>query len=85
MLCGLRRATAGDKNGMVFPIRSARPKKMMIRATSLLVLPESAILFKIIDRPRIRITIVEVLDLLYHAILLQLSASQLLPDSANSL
>jgi hypothetical protein len=66
MLCGLRCPTAGDKNRIVFPIRSARPKKMMVRTTSLLVLPESTILFKVIDRPRIRITVVEVLDLLCH-------------------
>jgi hypothetical protein len=49
---------------MVFPIRYAGPKEMIIRAPSVRVLPEPAILFKVIDRPRIRIMVVEVSNLL---------------------
>jgi hypothetical protein len=67
MLCGLRRPAAGDKNGIVFPIRSARPKKMMIGTTSLLVLPETAIWFQVVDWARIGVTLVKLLDLLCHA------------------
>jgi hypothetical protein len=59
----LRCPTAGNKNGIVFPKRSARPKKMMICMTSSLVLPETAILFQVIDWARIGITLVKVLDL----------------------
>jgi hypothetical protein len=68
MLGRLGSPAAGNKNGMILPIGFVRPKKMMIRTTSLRVLPELTVLFEIIDRPRIRITIVEVLDLLCHVI-----------------
>ena len=39
---------------------------MIVRAASLPVLPEPAIFVEVIDRPRIRITVVEVPDFLRH-------------------
>ncbi len=52
---------------MVFPIGSRRPTEMIIRSASLLVLPEPSILFKAIDRRRIRVTIVEISDLSFNS------------------
>jgi hypothetical protein len=40
---------------MVFPVLSVRPEEIVIRATSERVFPKPTILFKAIDRPRIRI------------------------------
>jgi hypothetical protein len=47
---------------MVFPIRLAGPEEMIIRAAFLLALPTPAVFFEVIDRQRIRIPVVEVLD-----------------------
>ena len=66
MFCRLGCSATGNKNGIVFPIRPARPKEMIIGAAFLLVFPDPAILFKALDRRRIRISVVEVLDLLCY-------------------
>jgi len=47
-----------------FFIRPARPEKMKVCATSLAILPSPLILFQTIDRRGIRITVVEVPNLL---------------------
>src|SRR6266487_5304226 len=60
MLGRLRCPAACDQDGLVFYIRSGRPKQVIVRAASLPVLPELAIFVQIIDRWRIRITVVEV-------------------------
>src|SRR5258705_5323597 len=64
MLCCLRRPAPSDENGMVFPVASVRPKEMVIRATPVRVVPEPTVLFKTIDRPRIRIAVVEASNLI---------------------
>src|SRR5260370_36961547 len=64
MFCCLRRSAACDENGMVFAVGSVRPEEMVIRATPVRVVPEPTVLFKTIDRPRIRITVVEASDLI---------------------
>src|SRR6266576_3890393 len=66
MLGRLRRPAAGDEDGLVFPIRSGRPQQMIFRAPSWLVLPEESIFFQIIGGRRIRVTVIEVSDLLCH-------------------
>jgi hypothetical protein len=38
------------------------PEQTKVGYASLVIVPEAAIILKIIDRPRVRITIVEVLD-----------------------
>src|SRR5208282_5936021 len=63
MLGCLRCPATGNEDGLVFPIRSIGPKKMIVRAASLLVLPDPLIFFQVIDRWRIRISVVEVPDL----------------------
>ena len=63
MFCCLRSSAACDENGMVFSVWLVRPKEMMIGAASIRVFPGPAILFKIIDGPRIRISVVETTDL----------------------
>jgi hypothetical protein len=67
MLGRLGCPAAGNEDGSVFPIRSGRPKKMIISAAPLLVLPEPSIVFEAIDRPGIRISFVEVPNFLGHA------------------
>jgi uncharacterized membrane protein len=62
MLRRLRCSAAGNEDRQVFSIRGVRPKQMIIRATSLRVLPEPPIFFQIIDRWRIGIAVVEVAD-----------------------
>jgi hypothetical protein len=64
VLCGLRRSAAGDKNGIIFAIWLVGPKEMMLRTAPILVLPEPAIVFEIVDGRRIGIAIVKVLDLI---------------------
>jgi hypothetical protein len=49
---------------MVFPVLSVRPEEIVIRATSERGLP--TIFFKAIDRPRIRIAVVEVSNFLRY-------------------
>jgi hypothetical protein len=51
---------------MVLPEGSVRPEEMIICAASVWVFPEPTILIKAIDRPRIRITVVETSDFLCH-------------------
>ena len=82
MLGRLRCAAAGDEDGVVFLVRSGGPKQVIIRAASLLVLPELLIFFQGIDRPRIGIPFREVSDFLprqltsiYSASSSQISAS----------
>ena len=47
---------------MPFPIGPHGPKKMIFRTASMPVSPEPSILLEAVDRPRIRIPFVEVLD-----------------------
>jgi hypothetical protein len=63
VLCRLRCPASRDQNGMVFSIRVVRPKKMIVCAASLAVLPEPLIFFESLDRWRVRITFVEIPDL----------------------
>jgi hypothetical protein len=51
---------------MVFPIRSSRPEEMIIRTAFLPALPPPAVFFETIDRARIRISVVEVPNLLFY-------------------
>src|SRR5579872_50086 len=60
MLGRLGCAAACDEDGLVFPIRSAGPKKVIVGAASLRVLPELLIPLQIVDRRRIGITVVEI-------------------------
>jgi hypothetical protein len=57
----------GNQDRSRFAIGPGRPKQMIVPAESLWILPELPVFVEAIDRPRIRITIVEVLDLLCHA------------------
>ncbi len=66
MLGRLRCPAACNEDGMIFPIGSGRPKQMIVRAASLLILPEPPVSLETIDRPRIRIAVVEVSDLVRH-------------------
>ena len=59
ILGGLRCSTTGNEDGLVRPVGSRRPKEMKVSAASLRVLPESPILVEIVDRPGIRIAVVE--------------------------
>ena len=62
MLGRLGCSAAGNEDGLVFSIRSHRPEEVIVRPAALSVLPKASILFKAVDRPRIRIPFVEVLD-----------------------
>jgi len=57
-------STTRDKDGLIFFIRPARPKQMKVCTTSLAILPLPLIPFQAIDRRGIRITVVEVPNLL---------------------
>jgi len=48
---------------MVFSVWFVRPEEMVVGAAPVRVFPEPTILFKTIDRTRIRITVVEASDL----------------------
>jgi hypothetical protein len=63
MLGSLRRSTAGDENRPVFTVRPVRPVKMKVGATPTAVLPAPSIVIEVVDRARVRIPFVEVLDL----------------------
>ena len=63
MLCRLGGSAPGNKNGIIFPVRFVRPKKVMISAAFSRVLPHAAILIQALDRRRIGIVVVEVLNL----------------------
>ena len=67
MLGRLRGPAAGNEDGVIFPVRSGGPEEMIVRAASLPVLPEPAIVVEAVDRPWIRITVVEGADLLRDA------------------
>jgi hypothetical protein len=47
---------------VVLPIGKSGPEKMMIRAVFLWVLPEPSIVLEAVDRRRIRVSFVKVLD-----------------------
>jgi len=55
----LRCPATGDEDGAVFPVWLSGPKQMVVRTTSLAVLPEALVLIEVIERSRIRITVVE--------------------------
>jgi len=59
MLGGLGCSTTGNEDGLVRAVGSRRPKEMKVSAASLRVLPKSSILVEIVDRPGIRIAVVE--------------------------
>jgi hypothetical protein len=48
---------------VVFPIGKSGPKNMMVRAGFLWVLPEPSIVLEAVDRRRVWIPFVEVLDI----------------------
>src|SRR5262245_43340077 len=58
----LRCAASRNENGVVFPIGKSGPKKMMVRAALLWVLPEPSIVLEAVDRRRIRVPFVKILD-----------------------
>src|SRR6185369_8878087 len=62
MLRCLRCATSGNQDRMVFTKWFGRPKKMMIHATPHRIVPTFAILLKALDRRRIRMSFVELLN-----------------------
>src|SRR5277367_805455 len=66
MLRRLGCSTAGDKNGMVLPVRCGRPKEVIIGPALLRVLPCAAILIQAFDRGRVGVAVIEVLDLLCY-------------------
>src|SRR5271155_1187046 len=66
MLRRLGCSAAGDEDGIVFFVRPARPKEVIISPALSLVLPCTLILIQTFDRRRIRITVVEVLHLLCY-------------------
>ena len=58
----LRCSAAGDENRALFRVGLVRPEQVEVRAASVGVLPAPPIVIEIVDRPRIRIPFVEVLD-----------------------
>src|SRR5262249_6806738 len=50
----LRRAASRNEDGVVFPVGSRRPEKMMVRAGLLWILPEPSIVLEAVDRRGIR-------------------------------
>jgi hypothetical protein len=64
--CRLRGAASRDEDRVVFSIGKSGPKKMMVRACFLWVLPEPSIVLEAVDRRRIRVPFVEVLDVRRH-------------------
>jgi len=59
----LRCAASRNEDGVLLPIGKSGPEKMMIRAAFLWVLPEPSIVLEAVDRRRIRVPFVKVLDL----------------------
>src|SRR5262245_33714487 len=59
----LRCAAARNQDGVVFAIGKSGPKKMMVRAGFVWVLPEPSIVLEAVDRRRIGVPFVEVLDI----------------------
>jgi len=66
MLVGLGCSTSRDEDGLVFPVRFARPVQMVIGPPSFVVLPARLVFLKILDGRRIGILVVEVSNLLRH-------------------
>jgi hypothetical protein len=63
----LRRSAAGNKYGMIFSKSSGRPKQMIIGAAPFAIPPKASITVKAVNRPRIWVALVEVLDFRRHA------------------
>src|SRR5262245_404636 len=63
----LRCAASRNEDGVVFPIGKRGPEKMMIRAAFLWVLPEPPIVLEAVDRRRIRVLLVKILDFRRHS------------------
>src|SRR5580658_325509 len=66
MLRRLGCSTARDEDGVVFFVRFGRPKEVIVSPALSRVLPCAAILIQTFDRWRIRVAVIEVLDLLFH-------------------
>src|ERR1700722_20633778 len=66
MLRRLGCSAAGDKNGVVFFVRPGRPKKVIICPAFSRVLPCASILIQTFDWRRVRVAVIEVLDLLCY-------------------
>ena len=62
----LRCSAAGDEDRALFRVRLVRPEQVEVRAAPVRVLPAPSIVVEIVDRPRIRIPFVEVLDCRRH-------------------
>ena len=58
----LRGAAAGDEDRALFGVWLVRLEEMKVSATPARVLPAPPVVVEIIDRPRVRVTFVEVLD-----------------------
>jgi hypothetical protein len=66
VLCSLRGSAAGDEDGEGVAIRKGGPVEMKVGATALEVLPMGSVGVEVFDGRRVRITIVEVPDLVCH-------------------
>ena len=68
MLRRLGCSAACHEDRALFCVRLVRPEQVEVSAASVLVLPAPLIVIEIVDRPRIRILFVEVLDRCRHVI-----------------
>ena len=64
----LRCSAAGDHNRALFRVGLVRPEKVEVRAAPVVVLPAPPVPFEIVDRPRVRIAFVEILDRGLHVL-----------------
>jgi hypothetical protein len=62
----LRCAASRNEDGVVFPMGKSGPEKMMVGAMFLWVLPEPSVVLEAVDRRRIRVPFVKILDLRRH-------------------
>src|SRR5688572_10359334 len=75
MLGSLRCPAAGDEDREFLPVRPVRPEEMKVRTAHGAVLPAPAVVVEIVDRPGIRVALVEVLDGNLHAMPLHARAA----------
>jgi hypothetical protein len=61
-------AAASNQDGVVLAVRPGGPVEMAIRSAPVPILPETAVFIEALNRPRIRITVVEVSDFLSYGI-----------------
>ena len=62
----LRCAASRNEDGVVFPMGKSGPEKMMVGAMFLWVLPEPSVVLEAVDRRRIRVPFVKILDSRRH-------------------